>query len=72
MICSFVAIASKSWLPPIKQKGTCPTGRRWHTSILTPTQKLLVYGGYNGNKNPLEDMWSFDLGTVHLEKIITL
>ncbi|KAF9999372.1 hypothetical protein BGZ79_007037 [Entomortierella chlamydospora] len=44
--------------------GSVPPPRQQHCSVLTDSEKVIIYGGYDAtNKVSLSDMWSLDLVT---------
>ena len=40
-----------------------PFARSWHSLTPTTSGRLLLYGGYSNNRNPLGDSWLFDTVT---------
>ncbi|KAG0203689.1 hypothetical protein BGX28_004098 [Mortierella sp. GBA30] len=53
--------------------GPVPPPRQDHCSVLTHSQKVIVFGGYDSNsKTSFNDTWSLDLVTLTWQQIVTL
>ncbi|KAG0022136.1 hypothetical protein BGZ82_011112 [Podila clonocystis] len=51
--------------------GTVPKPRNDHCSVLTASQKIIIYGGYDSNtKYTFNDVWSLDLVTMTWTQIV--
>ncbi|KAF9316247.1 hypothetical protein BG003_002159 [Podila horticola] len=52
--------------------GNVPKPRNDHCSVLTASQKVIIYGGYDSNtKYTFSDVWSLDLVTMTWTQIVT-
>ncbi|KAI1320640.1 hypothetical protein EDD11_000163 [Mortierella claussenii] len=52
--------------------GSVPPPRQDHCSVMTASQKVIIYGGYDGNaKTSLQDVWSLDMVTMTWSQIVT-
>ncbi|KAG0093863.1 hypothetical protein BGZ93_007647 [Podila epicladia] len=52
--------------------GAVPKPRNDHCSVLTASQKVIIYGGYDPNtKYTFNDVWSLDLVTMTWTQIVT-
>ncbi|KAG0365327.1 hypothetical protein BC939DRAFT_478143 [Gamsiella multidivaricata] len=53
--------------------GPVPAPRQEHCSVLTSSQKIIIFGGYDANtKSTFDDIWSLDLVTATWQQIITI
>lgn len=57
------------WKQGLSITGDFPTPRMGHTAVLVG-KKILVYGGWNG-MNVLDDLYSFEVATMHWQKLDT-
>ena len=69
-ICSF-SFKNKIW-KKVEKVAKPWSARRWHSSVLFgESNSVLIFGGYNGNTEPLGDLMSFDLGSQKMRSLET-
>ncbi|KAG0042834.1 hypothetical protein BGZ83_012123, partial [Gryganskiella cystojenkinii] len=53
--------------------GAVPPQRQDHCSVLTSSQKVVIFGGYDANSNSaFSDVWSLDMVTMTWQQIVTI
>ncbi|CAG5131404.1 unnamed protein product [Candidula unifasciata] len=54
-------LETHTWSGRISCKGGEPTGRSWHTMSQLSKTDLLLFGGFDNNRQPLDDAWKLDI-----------